>query len=194
MSIQHLPTAVAFANRAAAYLKIGAYLQAENDCTEAFKLDDQYMKAYARRTMARKELGKLIEAKEDAEICLKLDPGLKDIQKLQAEIGSLLKKVKVTYYLLLLFSYGILPSTNTCRYLGRGSRLGHFLRRYVVFTLFFNIKIPYYSMCIVCPIHMQKRKSPCNTVVGYGSILLCSWANIQSTPLSSVFKSSSLKP
>lgn len=56
-SIRHSLTAVAYAKRAAAHLKINEYLQAENDCTEALNLDRQYTKAYAHRAMARKELG-----------------------------------------------------------------------------------------------------------------------------------------
>lgn len=91
-SIHHSPTAQAFANRAAAYLKMCKYLQAENDCTEALKLDGEYMKAYGRRAIAKKELGKLKEAKEDAELCLKLDPSQNDIQKLLVELNSLLEK------------------------------------------------------------------------------------------------------
>lgn len=36
--------------------------EAENDCTEALNLDDRYIKAYSRRSTARKELAKLKEA------------------------------------------------------------------------------------------------------------------------------------
>ncbi|KAJ8436226.1 hypothetical protein Cgig2_006913 [Carnegiea gigantea] len=109
-SIHHSPTAAAYANRAAAYLKIGGYPQAEDDCTEALKLDGQYMKAYARRATARKELGKLREANEDAEVCLKLDPRQDDMQKLLDEIKSLLEKVKnyiPADVIIMLLSYAI---------------------------------------------------------------------------------------
>uniref|UniRef100_A0A0E0DLJ4 RNA-polymerase II-associated protein 3-like C-terminal domain-containing protein n=1 Tax=Oryza meridionalis TaxID=40149 RepID=A0A0E0DLJ4_9ORYZ len=72
-SIGLSPSAVAFANRAMAYLKLRrqSYIfyviftrfeEAENDCTEALNLDDRYVKAYSRRITARKELGKLKEA------------------------------------------------------------------------------------------------------------------------------------
>ncbi|TYJ11782.1 hypothetical protein E1A91_A11G300000v1 [Gossypium mustelinum] len=58
-SIALSPTAVAYANRAMAYLKIRKFQEAEDDCTEALNLDDRYIKAYSRRATARKELGKL---------------------------------------------------------------------------------------------------------------------------------------
>lgn len=38
------------------------FREAENDCTEALDLDDRYIKAYSRRSTARKELGKLKES------------------------------------------------------------------------------------------------------------------------------------
>jgi len=109
-SIDHSPTAAAYANRAAAYLKISGYSQAEDDCTEALKLDDQYMKAYARRAIARKELGKLVEAEEDAKLCLKLDPKQDDVQKLLGEVNFLLEKVKnyvLQNVIITLLSYAI---------------------------------------------------------------------------------------
>ncbi|VFQ92266.1 unnamed protein product [Cuscuta campestris] len=91
-SIKHAPTAVAYANRAAAHLKLSEYKLTEADCTEALKLDDKYLKAYARRAIARKELGKLKEAEEDAKLCLKLNPKQSDIASLHAEITSSLEK------------------------------------------------------------------------------------------------------
>lgn len=103
-SIISSPMAAAYANRAAAYLKITGYLQAEIDCTEALKLDNHYMKAYARRAIAKKELGKLEEAKEDAELALKLEPKQPEILKQYAEINFPLEKVKVTHILLMVKS------------------------------------------------------------------------------------------
>lgn len=38
------------------------FQDAENDCTEALNLDDRYIKAYSRRSTARKELRKLKES------------------------------------------------------------------------------------------------------------------------------------
>ncbi|KAI8009544.1 RNA polymerase II-associated protein 3 [Camellia lanceoleosa] len=63
-SIALSPTAVAYANRAMAYLKMRRFQEAEDDCTEALNLDDRYIKAYSRRSTARKELGKLKESIE----------------------------------------------------------------------------------------------------------------------------------
>lgn len=40
------------------------FQEAEDDCTEALNLDDRYIKAYSRRSTARKELGKLKESSE----------------------------------------------------------------------------------------------------------------------------------
>lgn len=40
------------------------FQEAEDDCTEALNLDDRYIKAYSRRSTARKELRKLKESIE----------------------------------------------------------------------------------------------------------------------------------
>ncbi|GAB4835673.1 hypothetical protein Ancab_000583 [Ancistrocladus abbreviatus] len=91
-SVALSPTAVAYANRAMAYLKIKRFQEAEDDCTEALNLDDRYIKAYSRRATARKELGKLKESMEDAELALRLEPQNNEIKKQFAEIKSLLAK------------------------------------------------------------------------------------------------------
>ncbi|XP_015874894.3 uncharacterized protein LOC107411756 isoform X1 [Ziziphus jujuba] len=91
-SIALSPTAVAFANRAMAYLKIKSYQEAENDCTEALNLDDRYIKAYSRRATARKELGKLKECLEDAEFAMRLEPHNQEIKKQYSEAKSLYEK------------------------------------------------------------------------------------------------------
>ncbi|KAK3198906.1 hypothetical protein Dsin_022321 [Dipteronia sinensis] len=90
-SIALSPTAVAYANRAMAYLKIKRQ-EAEDDCTEALNLDDRYIKAYSRRATARKELGKLKESIEDSEFALRLEPQNLEIKKQHAEVKSLLEK------------------------------------------------------------------------------------------------------
>uniref|UniRef100_A0A5B6ZTR7 Putative RNA polymerase II-associated protein 3 isoform X1 n=1 Tax=Davidia involucrata TaxID=16924 RepID=A0A5B6ZTR7_DAVIN len=91
-SIALSPTAVAYANRAMAYLKIKRFQEAEDDCTEALNLDDRYIKAYSRRATARKELGKLKESIEDAEFALRLEPQNQEIKKQHAEAKSLYEK------------------------------------------------------------------------------------------------------
>ncbi|XP_010544206.1 PREDICTED: RNA polymerase II-associated protein 3 isoform X2 [Tarenaya hassleriana] len=91
-SIALSPTAVAYANRAMAYLKIKRYREAEEDCTEALDLDDRYIKAYSRRATARKELDKLKEAMDDAQFALRLEPQNQELKKQFADIKCLLEK------------------------------------------------------------------------------------------------------
>ncbi|XP_010267984.1 PREDICTED: RNA polymerase II-associated protein 3 isoform X2 [Nelumbo nucifera] len=91
-SIALMPTAVAYANRAMAYLKIKRFEEAEDDCTEALNLDDRYIKAYSRRATARKELGKLKAAIEDAEFALRLEPNNQELKKQYAESKALYDK------------------------------------------------------------------------------------------------------
>lgn len=86
------PTAVAYANRAMAYLKLKRFQEAEDDCTEALNLDDRYIKAYSRRSTARKELGKLKDSKEDAEFALRLEPQNQEIKRQYADAKSLYDK------------------------------------------------------------------------------------------------------
>ncbi|BFI14894.1 RNA polymerase II-associated protein 3 [Marchantia polymorpha subsp. ruderalis] len=73
-SIALQPTAVAYANRAMAALKLNRFKEAEEDCTEAISLDDRYTKAYARRGTARRELQKYLMAVEDFEFAFRLEP------------------------------------------------------------------------------------------------------------------------
>ncbi|XP_075493726.1 uncharacterized protein LOC142531478 [Primulina tabacum] len=91
-SIALSPTAVAYANRAMAFIKIKRFQEAELDCSEALNLDDQYIKAYSRRSTTRKELGKLKESLDDAEFALRLDPQNQEIKKQFAEAKSLIQK------------------------------------------------------------------------------------------------------
>ncbi|KAJ8526483.1 hypothetical protein K7X08_028960 [Anisodus acutangulus] len=91
-SIALSPTAVAYANRAMAYLKIKRFQEAEDDCTEALNLDDRYIKAYSRRSNARKELAKLKESIEDAEFALRLEPQNQEIKKQYGEVKALYEK------------------------------------------------------------------------------------------------------
>ncbi|KAG6424891.1 hypothetical protein SASPL_115314 [Salvia splendens] len=91
-SIALSPTAVAYANRAMSYIKVKRFLDAENDCTEALNLDDRYIKAYSRRSTARKELGKLKDSIDDVEFALRLEPQNQEIKKQYAECKALLEK------------------------------------------------------------------------------------------------------
>ncbi|XP_078444111.1 translocon at the outer membrane of chloroplasts 64-III [Wolffia australiana] len=63
-----------YSNRAAAYLEMGSYLQAEADCTLAIGLDKKAVKAYLRRGTARELLGYYKEAVEDFKHALVLEP------------------------------------------------------------------------------------------------------------------------
>ncbi|KAJ3672922.1 hypothetical protein LUZ60_006296 [Juncus effusus] len=63
-----------YSNRAAAYLELGSYRQAETDCTSAIELDSKNVKAYLRRGTAREFLGYYKEAIEDFKYALVLEP------------------------------------------------------------------------------------------------------------------------
>ncbi|XP_051119417.1 outer envelope protein 64, chloroplastic [Andrographis paniculata] len=66
-----------YSNRAAAYLEMGSYLQAETDSTQAIDLDKKNVKAYLRRGTAREMLGYYKEAMEDFRHALVLEPNNK---------------------------------------------------------------------------------------------------------------------
>ncbi|XP_019429178.1 PREDICTED: RNA polymerase II-associated protein 3 isoform X1 [Lupinus angustifolius] len=91
-SIALSPTALAYANRAMAYIKLKRFQKAEDDCTEALNLDDRYIKAYSRRATARKELGKIKGSMDDAEFALRLEPDNQEIKKQYADAKSLYEK------------------------------------------------------------------------------------------------------
>lgn len=63
-----------YSNRAAAYLELASFLQAEADCTKAIDLDKKNVKAYLRRGTAREMIGFYKEATEDFKYALVLEP------------------------------------------------------------------------------------------------------------------------
>lgn len=63
-----------YSNRAAAYLELGCYQQAEEDCSKAISLDKKYVKAYMRRGTAKESLLYYKEALEDFKHALVLEP------------------------------------------------------------------------------------------------------------------------
>lgn len=67
-------SATYYSNRAAAYLELSSFLQAEADCTKAIALDKKNVKAYLRRGTAREMLGYYKEAIEDFRYALVLEP------------------------------------------------------------------------------------------------------------------------
>ncbi|KAJ3559313.1 hypothetical protein NM688_g424 [Phlebia brevispora] len=60
-------------NRAAAYLKLGKYKDAERDCTTVLRLNQKNVKAWFRRGQARIALGQLEQAQSDFQQALRLD-------------------------------------------------------------------------------------------------------------------------
>ncbi|KAJ4848375.1 Outer envelope protein 64, chloroplastic [Turnera subulata] len=63
-----------YSNRAAAYLELGSFIQAEADCTKAISIDKKNVKAHLRRGTAREMLGLYKEAVEDFKYALVLEP------------------------------------------------------------------------------------------------------------------------
>ncbi|XP_009624799.1 outer envelope protein 64, mitochondrial [Nicotiana tabacum] len=73
-----------YCNRAAAYLELGCFQQAEEDCTKAISLDKKNVKAYLRRGTARESLLFYKEALQDFRHALVLEP--------QNKVASLAEK------------------------------------------------------------------------------------------------------
>lgn len=63
-----------YCNRAAAYLELGRFKQAEADCDQALLLDKKYVKAYLRRGTAREVVLNYQEALQDFRHALALEP------------------------------------------------------------------------------------------------------------------------
>ncbi|XP_044979917.1 outer envelope protein 64, chloroplastic [Hordeum vulgare subsp. vulgare] len=63
-----------YSNRAAAFLELANYRQAETDCTSAIDIDPKIVKAYLRRGTAREMLGYYKEAVDDFSHALVLEP------------------------------------------------------------------------------------------------------------------------
>ncbi|XP_076954213.1 outer envelope protein 64, mitochondrial-like [Bidens hawaiensis] len=63
-----------YCNRAAAYLELGSFQQAEEDCTKALSLDKKNVKAYLRRGTARESVHRYKPALKDFVQALVLEP------------------------------------------------------------------------------------------------------------------------
>ncbi|PON81901.1 Amidase [Trema orientale] len=63
-----------YCNRAAAYLELGCFQQADEDCSKAMELDKKNVKAYLRRGTARESLLRNKEAIQDFKHALVLEP------------------------------------------------------------------------------------------------------------------------
>ncbi|KAG8072443.1 hypothetical protein GUJ93_ZPchr0006g44176 [Zizania palustris] len=79
-----------YCNRAAAYLELGRYKQAEADCDQALLLDKKNVKAYLRRGIAREVVLNYQEALQDFRHALSLEPrnkaGLSGERRLQNKL------------------------------------------------------------------------------------------------------------
>ena len=91
-----------YANLAAAYLKAGAFQQAESSADSALLLDEGYVKAFHRRAAARTALGKLAEAEADLERVLQSLPGNPQVVeelrnlRLRSDTAARLQKASAT--------------------------------------------------------------------------------------------------
>ena len=88
-SIEAEASCVAYANRAMARLKAGDAAAAEQDCSSALELDATYLKAWLRRSSARRLLGRRLEAIDDLEQALRWLTGF--AAKLQSHSGNIVK-------------------------------------------------------------------------------------------------------
>ncbi|KAG7439204.1 uncharacterized protein BT62DRAFT_773219 [Guyanagaster necrorhizus] len=79
-------------NRAAAYLKLGKYDDAERDCTTVLSLNISNAKALFRRSQARVGMGKLKEAEGDLRAAAKLEPSNVSITQEITKVTDAIKR------------------------------------------------------------------------------------------------------
>ncbi|OWM63600.1 hypothetical protein CDL15_Pgr008143 [Punica granatum] len=79
-----------YCNRAAAYLELGCFRQAEEDCSRAISLDKKNVKAYLRRGAARESLLCYKEALQDFKHALVLEPQNKYASTAEKRLRKLL--------------------------------------------------------------------------------------------------------
>ncbi|KAK4254244.1 hypothetical protein QN277_009650 [Acacia crassicarpa] len=77
-------------NRAAAYLKLGCFQEAEEDCNKAILYDKKNVKAYLRRGTARESQLRYKEAREDFKHALVLEPQNKAASDAEKRIRKLM--------------------------------------------------------------------------------------------------------
>ena len=87
-------SAVVFANRAMACLRLGLLERAEDDCTCALKIDPSYHKARQRRGMTRHKRGKYALAIEDFERACADDPDNLALRKLLKQACDKFEEVR----------------------------------------------------------------------------------------------------
>ena len=89
-ALGHTPrSAVLYANRALALLKLGANAEAEEDCDAALLIDAGFVKAMLRRAQARHALEKYDTALDDLEAALEKEPRNGGARSLMAECRRL---------------------------------------------------------------------------------------------------------
>ncbi|KII90798.1 hypothetical protein PLICRDRAFT_39384 [Plicaturopsis crispa FD-325 SS-3] len=79
-------------NRAAAYLKLGKYEDAERDCTTVLTLSSSNVKALFRRAQARVGLVKYTEALQDLNEALRLEPSNESVKQEIQKVAGLIEK------------------------------------------------------------------------------------------------------
>ncbi|KAM4088358.1 hypothetical protein ACJW30_07G064300 [Castanea mollissima] len=77
-----------FCNRAAAYLELGCFQQAEEDCSKAILLGKKNVKAYLRRGTARESLLHYKESAEDFKHAVVLEPQNKVASHAERDLES----------------------------------------------------------------------------------------------------------
>jgi len=80
-----------YCNRAAAYLELGSFKQAEADCDQALLLDKKNVKAYLRRGFAREVALNYKEALQDFRHALALEPQNRTALAAERRLQKLLK-------------------------------------------------------------------------------------------------------
>ncbi|KAI4318469.1 hypothetical protein MLD38_032170 [Melastoma candidum] len=80
-----------YCNRAAAYLELGCFQQAEEDCNKAISLDRRNVKAYLRRGTARESLLRNQEALQDFKQALVYEPQNKAANTAEKRLQKLLR-------------------------------------------------------------------------------------------------------
>jgi serine/threonine-protein phosphatase 5 len=95
-ALENSPSAVLFANRAAAHLKLETYGSAIADAEASMRLDPTYLKAWYRRGSARLALSRFKEARKDFAYVCAARPDDKDAR---AKLGECEKQVKQKAFL-----------------------------------------------------------------------------------------------
>jgi len=83
-----------YSNRAAAYMKLGKYEQAKEDCDKTIQMDPNYVKAYLRRATCNAQLGNHEDVVRDYEKLTQMEPDNNDYARQLRDAKLELKKSK----------------------------------------------------------------------------------------------------